>query len=74
MKIKGGPEMENCFEQLFKISNPRKPEKLQRGAGKEFLNKDLQIFLKSKAVHHLVSHRDKCYDTDPVLILRERQP
>ena len=59
VKIKGGPEMENCFEQLFKISNPRKPGKLKRGAGKEFLNKDLQIFLKSKAVHHFVSHSDK---------------
>ena len=59
VKNKGGPEMKNAFEHLFKISFPRKPEKLQTDAGKEFLNKDVQKLLKSKGVHHFVSHSEK---------------
>ena len=55
VKNKGGPEMKNAFEHVFKISFPPKPEKLQTDAGKEFLNKDVQNFLKSKAVHPFVS-------------------
>ena len=51
--------MKNAFELLFQMSNPRKPDKLQTDAGKEFLNKDVQKILKSHGVHHFVSHSDK---------------
>ena len=56
VKNKGGPEMKNAFEILFQMSNPRTPDKLQTDAGKEFLNKDVQKFLKSHGVLHFVSH------------------
>ena len=59
VKIKGGPEMKNAFELLFQMSNPRKPDKLQPDAGKEFLNKDVQKSLKSHGILHFHSHRDK---------------
>ena len=55
VKTKGGPEIKNAFELLFQMSNPRKPDKLQTDAGKEFLNKDVQKFLKSHGVLHFVS-------------------
>ena len=41
------------------MSNPRKPDKLQTYAGKEFPNKDVEKFLKSHGVVHFVSHSDK---------------
>ena len=44
VKIRGGPEMKNALEILFQMSNPRKPDKLQTDAGKEFLNKEAQDF------------------------------
>ena len=56
VKNKGVPEMKNAFELLFQMSNPRKPDKLQTDAAKEFLNKDGQQFFKSHAVLHFVSH------------------
>ena len=39
VKSKSGSDILNGFRQLLKISKPRKPEKLQTDAGKEFLNK-----------------------------------
>ena len=51
--------MKNAFEILFQMSNPRKPDKLQTEAGKEFLNKKVQKFLKSHGVLHFVSHSEK---------------
>ena len=59
VKNKVGPEMKNGFELLFQMSNPRKPDKIQTDAGKEFLNKELLKFLKSHGVQHFVSHSDK---------------
>ena len=44
VKNKGGPEMKNAFELMFHMSNPRKPDKLQTDAVKEFLKKDVQKF------------------------------
>ena len=41
------------------MSNARKPDKLQTEAGKQFLNKDVENFLKSHGVLHFVSHSDK---------------
>ena len=52
VKNKGGLEIKNAFELLFQMSNPRKPDKLQTDAGKEFLNKAHRVLL-------FVSHRDK---------------
>ena len=51
--------MKNAFEILFQMSKPRTPHKLQTDAGSEFLNKDVQKFLKSHVVVHFVSHSDK---------------
>ena len=51
--------MKNAFELLFQMSNPRQPDKLQTDAGKEFVNKDVQKFLKYHGVLHFVSHSDK---------------
>ena len=51
--------MKNAFEPLFQMSNPRKHDKLQTDAGKEFLNKDVQKSLKSHVILHFHSHRDK---------------
>ena len=59
VKNKGTKEMLNAFQRLFKISSPRKPEKLQTDEGKEFINKELQKYLKSESVHHFCSHSDK---------------
>ena len=59
IKNKGSKEMLNAFQILFKISSPRKPEKLQTDEGTEFLNKDVQKYLKSEGVHHFCSHSDK---------------
>ena len=47
--------MNNAFE-LFQNSNQRKREKLQRNAGKEFINKEVQKPVKSHGVLHFVSH------------------
>ena len=59
VKNKGGKEMLNAFKTLFEKSAPRIPEKLQTDAGTEFLNKEVQAFLKSKGVHHFVTTSDK---------------
>ncbi|KAF0146949.1 MAG: putative uncharacterized transposon-derived protein F54H12.3-like [Ignavibacteria bacterium] len=59
VKNKGSKEMLEAFKTLFKKSSPRIPQKLQTDAGKEFLNKDVQTYLKSKGIHHFVSSSDK---------------
>ena len=59
VKSKSGSDILKGFRQLLKISKPRKPEKLQTDAGKEFLNKPLQEFFKSNGIHHFCSHSDK---------------
>ena len=59
VKNKGSNEMLEAFKSLFKKSSPRIPQKLQTDAGKEFLNKDVQNYLKSKRIQHFVSSSDK---------------
>ena len=59
VKTKGSKEMLEGFQTLFQKSDPRLPKKLQTDAGKEFLNSEVQNYLKSKGVHHFVSHSDK---------------
>ena len=59
IKDKGTKSTLEGFKQLFKISKPRLPEKLQTDAGKEFLNKEVQQYFKSKGIHHFVSNSDK---------------
>ena len=58
IKNKSGKEMIAAFQHFFKEAHPRKPVRLQTDAGKEFLNKDLQGFLKREGVHHFVSNSD----------------
>ena len=45
-KSKSSKDIVPAFETLFKKSAPRKPERLQTDAGKEFLNKDVQALFK----------------------------
>jgi len=59
IKNKGSKEMANAFKTLFDMSYPRQPLKLQTDAGKEFLNKDVQSFLKFKGIVHFVSNSDQ---------------
>ena len=59
VKNKGSKEMFAAFKTLFQKSDPRVPKKLQTDAGKEFLNSEVQNYLKSKGVAHFVSHSDK---------------
>ena len=59
VKSKSGPEILKAFQRLLRIAKPRKPVKLQTDAGKEFLNKHLQEFFKSKGILHFCSHSDK---------------
>ena len=59
IKNKSGKEMLAAFQHLFKLTHPRKPERLQTDAGKEFMNKDVQGYLKAEGVHHFVSNSDQ---------------
>ena len=59
VKNKGSKEMLEAFKNLLVKSKPRKPKKLQTDAGKEFLNSEVQKFLKSEGIHHFVSHSDQ---------------
>ena len=59
IKTKSGKEMLSAFQQLFKDADPRKPARLQTDAGKEFLHKEVQGFLKREGVHHFVSNSDQ---------------
>ena len=59
IKNKSGKEMLTGFQQLFKEAHPRKPARLQTDAGKEFLNKEVQGFLKREGVHHCTSNSDQ---------------
>ena len=59
IKNKSGKEMLEAFKRLFHDAAPRKPERIQTDAGKEFLNKDVQTYLKQQGVHHFVSHSDQ---------------
>ena len=59
IKNKSGKEMLTAFQQLFKEAHPRKPARLQTDAGKEFLNKEVQGFLKREGVHHFTSNSDQ---------------
>ena len=44
VKNKRGPEMKNPFEQLFRMSNPRKPENYKRMQEKNFSIRTVKIF------------------------------
>ena len=59
VKNKGEIAMLDGFKKLFALSDPPLPKRLQTDAGKEFLNKIVQRYLKEKGVHHFVSHSDK---------------
>ena len=59
MKNKGGLELKNAFEALFKMARPRQPDKMKNYPGKEFLKKDFLKCLKTHGVQHFVSHSEK---------------
>ena len=59
VKSKSSKDMLVAFKELFQESNPRKPERIQTDAGKEFLNKEVQGFLKQQGVKHFYSSSDK---------------
>lgn len=57
-KTKDGPTIAIAFTDLFKISKPRFPEKLQTDRGKEFLNKHVQEIFKKYKIHHFVTNNE----------------
>jgi len=59
VKSKSSKDMLTAFKELFQESRPRKPDRLQTDAGKEFLNKEVQNFLKAEGVKHFYSNSDK---------------
>ena len=59
VKSKSSKDMLDAFKQLFSQAHPRKPERLQTDAGKEFLNKDVQALLKREGIHHFYSNSDQ---------------
>ena len=59
VKNKGAKEMVEAFKTLLTKSNPRKPQKLQTDAGKEFINSEVQKVLKSEGIHFFVSNSDQ---------------
>jgi hypothetical protein len=58
VKNKGAVEMADAFTELFKMAAPRKPEKIQTDAGKEFLNSSVQKLLNTNKIAHFVSNSD----------------
>lgn len=58
LKNKTGPTVKLALEKIFGESG-RKPAKLQTDDGKEFLNRDVQGFLKSKGVNFFTVKSDK---------------
>ena len=59
VKNKGSKEMLAAFKDLFTKSHPRIPKKIQTDAGKEFLNGDVQKYLKDKGILHFYSNSDQ---------------
>ena len=59
VKSKSSKDMLVAFETLFKKAGPRRPERLQTDAGKEFLNKEVQALFKQKNIHHFFSGSDQ---------------
>ena len=59
VKTKSSNDMLDAFKELFAESKPRKPDRIQTDAGKEFLNKEVQNFLKHEGVKHFYSNSDK---------------
>ena len=59
VKNKGSKEMLGAFKDLFTKSHPRIPKKIQTDAGKEFLNGDVQKYLKDKGILHFYSNSDQ---------------
>lgn len=59
LKTKTGGSLLQAFNTLLEKAHPRKPNRLQTDKGREFLNKDVQTFLKDKAIHHFSSESDQ---------------
>ena len=56
---KGTKSTVEAFKNFFKLSKHRQPQKMQPDAGKEFLNKEIQAYFKTKGIDHFVSNSDK---------------
>ena len=59
IKSKGSKTMLDAFKRLFAISKPRKPKYLQTDKGTEFLNADVQKYLKQQKIKHFTTNSDK---------------
>ena len=58
LKKKDSQTVLEGFQSLFKISAPRIPKKLHTDKGKEFLNKEVQDYFKTKNIFHFVTNSD----------------
>ena len=55
VKSKSAPSIVQAFSEILKQARPRKPEKIQTDAGKEFLNKHLQELFAQHHIKHFVT-------------------
>jgi hypothetical protein len=58
VKSKSTKDMVIAFNELFELTKPRMPQRLQTDKGKEFFNKDVTKLLRSKNIHHFASNSD----------------
>ena len=60
IKEKSAASLLKAFKHLFeKQAFPRKPNRLQTDKGKEFVNKQVQAYLKEQAIRHFASESDQ---------------
>lgn len=58
VKKKDSVSMVQAFNELFKMANPRIPEKLHTDKGREFFNAGLAGLLKQRGIIHFATHGD----------------
>ena len=58
LKKKDAPSVLKGFKILFEQSRPRRPLRIQTDNGKEFLNKQVQEYLKERGIHHFVTNNE----------------
>jgi len=55
---KSTKDMLTAFRELFRVSRPRIPQRLQTDKGKEFFNTEVSAMLRKKGIHHFASNSD----------------
>ena len=58
IKSKGGEQVKQGLERIWKRAYPRQPLRVQSDLGKEFYNSKVQALFKQQGVHHFSTHGD----------------